>query len=427
MSRQRRILKELLDTAIAAAQPAVAVPPHLPALPKDGRIIVLGAGKASAAMAVAVETAYASQGALDRLEGFVTTRHGYSLPTSRIGVVEAGHPVPDEASRGAAERALSLAATAGPNDLVLALLSGGASALWSAPAAGMTLADKQALTRELLKSGAPIDEMNLVRKHVSRIKGGRLARAAQYAREIVTLAISDVKGDDPAVIGSGPTVGDPTTLKEARALLVRRGVQPGGAIAAALADPANESPKPGAPCFRNARYVLVATPKASIAAAERKAREMGLPVRVLGVEVDGEARDVAAAHAKLALEAKARGERVLLLSGGELTVTVSGSGVGGRNQEYALAMAIALEGAPGIEGLAAGTDGADGGRGRPDDPAGAFFDPTTLSRASEANLKAATFLSNNDSTAFFSGVGDLIVTGPTQTNVNDFRAVLIEP
>lgn len=378
-------------------------------------------------MAVAVETAYGAQGALDRLEGFVTTRHGYALPTRRIEVVEAGHPVPDESSHRAAESALKLAATAGPRDLVLALLSGGASALWSAPAAGMTLADKQALTRDLLRSGAPIDEMNLVRKHVSRIKGGRLARAAGMAREIVTLAISDVKGDDPAVIGSGPTVGDPTSLEEARALLLRRGVVPAAAVAAALADPSNESPKPGETCFARARYELVATPKASIAAAERKAREMGLMVRVLGVEVDGEAREVAAAHAKLALEAKSRGERVLLLSGGELTVTVKGNGIGGRNQEYALAMAIELNGAQGIEGLAAGTDGADGGRGRSDDPAGAYFDATTLARASAANLKAATFLDNNDSTAFFSGIGDLIVTGPTQTNVNDFRAILIEP
>jgi hydroxypyruvate reductase len=427
MSRQRQTLKELLDTAIAAAQPAVAVPPHLPPVPKAGRIVVLGAGKASAAMAVAVETAYAAAGALDRLEGFVTTRHGYALPTRRIEVFEAGHPVPDEASRVAAERALALAESAGPGDLVLVLLSGGASALWSAPVAGMTLADKQALTRDLLKSGAPIGEMNLVRKHVSRIKGGRLARAARNAREILTLAISDVKGDDPAVIGSGPTVGDPTTLEEARALLRQRDVTPGAAVAAALADATNESPKPGEAPFHKARYLLVATPRASIAAAERRARDLGLPVRVLGVEVDGEARAVAAEHARLALEAKARGETVLLLSGGELTVTVTGNGIGGRNQEYALAMAMALAGAAGIHGLAAGTDGADGGRGRADDPAGAYFDATTLERAGKANLKAATFLANNDSTTFFAGIGDLIVTGPTQTNVNDFRAVLIEP
>jgi hydroxypyruvate reductase len=422
----RSDLEALLAVAIAAAQPKACLPPHLPELPPAGRILVLGAGKAAAGMAQAAEDFYAARGARARVSGFVTTRHGYALPTRWIEVTEASHPVPDPASAAAAERALELAAGATADDLVLVLMSGGASALWAAPAPGATLTAKQALTRALLRSGAPIGDMNLVRKHLSRIKGGRLARAAAPA-PVLALAISDVVGDDPAVIGSGPTVPDPTTLAEARATLARYGIAPEAQIAAALADPANESPKPSDQIFQKNRYVIVANARLSLDAAADEARRLGYPVRVIDYDIEGEAREVAATHARLTLEAKKRGERVLLLSGGELTVTVMGQGTGGRNQEYALALALALDGATGITALAAGTDGADGGRGAVDDPAGAVIDESTLTRSRGLGLSAATFLANNDSGGFFRALGDLVVTGPTQTNVNDFRAILVEP
>ena len=424
---KRAHLRLLLDAAIAAAHPSRCLAGHWPDPPTGGRILVLGAGKAAAGMAQAAEAYYGARGLRDRVEGLVTTRHGYGLPTQWIEVTEASHPVPNLASVSAAEHALAFAATARPEDLLLVLLSGGASALWSAPVKGLALDAKQALTRQLLASGAPIGAMNLVRKHLSRIKGGRLAAAAPDGATIVTLAISDVVGDDPSSIGSGPTVGDPTTLEQARAILSQYKVTPSAAIEAALRDPANETPKPGAPAFVNARYTIVAAARQSLEAAAAVARSLGYRVTILGDDFEGEARDVAAAHAKIALAARGRGERVLLLSGGELTVTVTGNGAGGRNQEFALALAQYLDGAPGITALAAGTDGADGGKGAADDPAGAFIDDTTLTRAAAADLNSATFLDNNDSGGFFSRLGDLIVTGPTQTNVNDFRAILVAP
>lgn len=425
-TRQRQLMRAMYDQAVSAAHPATCVPPHLPAVPEGGRIIIVGAGKASAAMAQAAERHYASKGLASRITGAITTRHGYGLPTEFLPIVEAGHPVPDANSIASAKLAVSLAKTAGPNDLVLCLLSGGASALWSAPVDGVSFADKAALTKQLLKSGARISEMNCVRKHLSRIKGGRLA-AASYPAKLITLAISDVPGDDPDAIGSGPTVGDPTTLADAVAVLKAYNITPPASILAALAQSQNETVKPGSPELAASSYVMTATPRMSIDAAAALAQAQGYRVDVLGDSLEGEARDVGAAHAKLALDAKARGERVAILSGGEFTVTVRGNGAGGPNQEYAMGLAIALGGASGIAALAGDTDGIDGGGGNADDPAGAIVMPDTLARAAALNLNAAALLANNDSTAFFRQLGDLLECGPTQTNVNDFRVVLVDP
>ena len=421
----RAMLLELFGAAVAAAHPARCLPPHLPPTPADGRIVILGAGKAAAAMAVVTERHYRAEGHAERISGFVTTRYGHALPTEVLEVTEAGHPVPDANSVRLAARTLDLAKTAGPSDLALVLLSGGASALWSAPTAGGGIEAKQALTKQLLRAGARISEINCVRKHLSCIKGGKLAAALHPAR-LLTLAISDVPGDDPAIIGSGPTVGDPTTLAQAREVLQLYGLVPTPEVIIALGDPANETIKPGAPALASAEYKLIATPKAALEAAARLASGRGYRVEILGDALEGEARDVAATHAALAVQAKQRGERVALLSGGELTVSVRGGGEGGPNQEYALALAAALNGTSGISGLAADTDGTDGGA-NPWDPAGALVLPDTLSRAAAADLNAATFLANNDSTTFFRAIGDLVQCGPTQTNVNDFRAILVDP
>jgi hydroxypyruvate reductase len=340
-------------------------------------------------------------------------------------VIEAGHPVPDAASLAGAEQVLALADAAGEKDLVLVLMSGGASANWIAPSAGLSLAEKQAITRALLKSGAAIGEMNTVRKHLSRIKGGRLAARAQPAR-VVTLAISDVPGDDPAVIGSGPTVPDPSTLADARAIVARRGLELPAAALAALGDPTSESPKPGDPVFAHTEYRLVARPADAFSAVEAKVAAAGYEAVFLGDRVEGEARVVAAAHARMARELQAAVRRAVILSGGELTVTLRGQGRGGPNQEYALALAAALAGARGIAALAGDTDGTDGGRGAADDPAGALVDPTTAARARALGLDPAAFLADNDSTGFFARLGDLLTPGPTATNVNDFRAIVVD-
>lgn len=422
----RAFLLSLFNTAVKAAHPHACVPPHLPEVPEGGRIIVVGAGKAAAAMAQATERHYEATGQIDRVSGFVVTRHGYGLQTSKIEVIEAGHPVPDANSVASAKRAMELAQSAGTNDLVLCLLSGGASALWSAPVDGIDFEAKQTLTKQLLSSGARISEMNCVRKHLSRIKGGRLAAAAYPAR-FMTLAISDVPKDDPDAIGSGPTVADKTTLAEARAVLAHYGITPPPQIAAALNDPANETPKPNDEKLSRSQYVMVAAPKASLEAAAEVARQNGYRVDVLGDSLEGEARDVARFHATMAIDAKGRGERVAFMSGGELTVTVRGTGKGGPNQEYALGLAAALDGHEGIVGLAADTDGTDGGAGSADDPAGAVVLPDILARARAKDLDAVTFLQNNDSTGFFRALDDLILCGPTQTNVNDFRVILVEP
>ncbi|MFA9473992.1 MAG: glycerate kinase [Filomicrobium sp.] len=422
---QTRLL-EFFNAAVAAAHPSTCVPPNLPEVPAGGRIIIVGAGKAAAAMAQATEKYYTARGEGGSISGFVTTRHGFGLPTELIEVIEAGHPVPDENSISSAQRALELAASAGADDLVLCLLSGGASALWAAPVDGVTFDMKQALTRDLLRSGARISEINCVRKHLSRIKGGRLAAAAN-GKELLTLAISDVPHDSPDAIGSGPTVADPTTLADARAILVLYRITPPAEIAAALQDPANETPLPGSDALSRSRYQLAARPMASLEAAAKLAAAAGYRVDILGDSLEGEARDVAAFHAAMAHNAKQRGDRVALMSGGELTVTVRGNGSGGPNQEYALGPAVALDGADGIYGIACDTDGTDGGIGKPDDPAGALILPDTVKRAGDLGIDAVTFLKNNDSTGFFRGIGDLVMPGPTQTNVNDFRVILVDP
>ncbi len=426
----RDLLESLFHAAVAAAHPSQCLPPNLPDFPPAGRLILLAAGKAAGSMTEAAERHYLAQMAVrgiadDRLTGIAVTRHGYARPTSRIEVVEAGHPVPDQPGLAGTERALKLADAAGADDFVVVLLSGGASANWIAPAQGLTLAEKQDVTRALLRCGANIGEINTVRKHLSRIKGGRLALRAHPAR-LATLSISDVPGDDPSVIGSGPTVPDPTTLSDACAIVQKYPLALPDAARRALDDPNNESPKPGDRVFAGTPYRIVARPADALAAAKARAEAAGYSAVVLGDRLQGEAREVAAEHAALARNYAAQGHRIAILSGGELTVTLRGQGQGGPNQEYALALAIHLGGAPGIFGLAADTDGTDGGRGRPDDPAGAFVEPTTLARARAAGLDPAAFLAENDSTGFFNTIGDLFRPGPTFTNVTDFRAIVVD-
>ncbi len=422
----RAVLEELFNTAVAAAHPASCLPPHLPAPPTNGRLILLAAGKAAGSMIEVAEKHYLDAAKLpaSRLDGVAVARHGYGRPTRVVPMIEAGHPIPDAAGLKSAERALKLAQGAGAGDLVLALMSGGASANWIAPA-GITFAEKQAVTRALLRSGAGIGEINTVRKHLSAIKGGRLTRAAYPAR-VVTLAISDVPGDDPAVIGSGPTVPDPSTLADARAIVARHRLDVPQAVARALNDPANESPKPGDPAFANTDYALIARPADAFRAAEAAVRAAGYDCVFLGAQLEGEAREVAAAHARMAREIQAAGRRTVILSGGELTVTIRGNGRGGPNQEYALALAIALADTQGIAALAGDTDGTDGGEGSAQDPAGAFLDGTTAARARKLGLDPAAFLADNNSTGFFERLGDLLRPGPTFTNVNDFRAILVD-
>jgi glycerate 2-kinase len=426
MTDRRPLLRAIFDAAVAAAHPDVVLANYLPAAPK-GRVICLAAGKAAAAMAVAAERHYLDALELEpsRLLGVATTRYGHGVPTRRIEVVEAGHPVPDEAGLKGAEDSLRLAQDAGTDDLLLVLLSGGGSANWIAPADGVSFAQKQAVTRALLRSGAPIGAVNTVRKHLSRIKGGRLARAGHRA-EIVTLAISDVPHDDPTAIASGPTVGDPTTLTEARAIVAKYRLDVDDAIRRALDDPGNESCKPGDDAFARARFELIARPRASLDAAIELAKNAGYRIIDLGADLEGEARSVAADHAQLALEARGQGGRVAILSGGELTVTVRGHGRGGPNQEYALALAGLLRDITGIAALAADTDGADGGAGSATDPAGAIIDFRTFAKMKSLGLDANAYLDNNDATAFFEQTGDLLITGPTLTNVNDIRVILVE-
>jgi glycerate 2-kinase len=427
MTDRRPLLRAIFDAAVAAAHPDVVLSAHLRPAPR-GRVICLAAGKGAAAMAAAAERHYLDALALDpqRLTGIATTRHGHGVPTRRIRVVEAGHPVPDEAGLKAADETLRLAAEATADDLLLVLLSGGGSANWIAPVEGVSFAQKQQVNRALLRSGAPIGEMNIVRKHLSRIKGGRLARAGSRAAEIVTLAISDVPHDDPSAIASGPTVPDPTTLADARALVAKYNLAVDDAVRRALDDPKNESCKPGDPAFARAQFELIARPKASLDAAIRIAKDAGYAIIDLGADLEGEARDVAAAHAQMALKARNEGKRTAILSGGELTVTVRGNGRGGPNQEYALALADLLKETPGISALAGDTDGADGGAGSATDPAGAVIDQTTFAKMKSLGLDPGAYLANNDATAFFTATGDLLLTGPTLTNVNDVRVILVD-
>jgi glycerate 2-kinase len=439
MAPKRELLLSLYQAAVEAAHPRAWLGGQLPEPPRAGRLIVIAAGKAGAAMGAVVEAHYGSLGQLGRVLGVVTAPYGYAATLGHaaprhLAVVEGRHPTPDQGSLAAAETALRLAASATTDNRVVVLLSGGASSLWAAPVAGISLDEKTALTRGLLKSGADIHEMNTVRRHLSRIKGGRLAKASR-AVPILTLAVSDVPGDDPATIGSGPTVPDPTTLAEAQAIVTRRaprmaalGLPVPDAVARALADPANETPKPGDPAFAQSTYRIVATPADSLAAAAALARRKGYEVHSLGDRVTGEARDIAFEHARMAVAAKAAGRRVAILSGGELEVTVRNrSGRGGRSQEYALALAVALEGQTGISALAADTDGIDGGEGLTTDPAGAIVDWETVSRASARGLDARRHLEDNDATPILDAIDALLVTGPTHTNVNDFRAILVDP
>jgi glycerate 2-kinase len=411
----RALLRAMFDAAVASALPERCVPPHLPKPPK-GRTIVIGAGKASAAMARAVEQHWPGP-----LSGLVVTRYGHRVPCERIEIVEAAHPVPDEAGRRAAERILAMVQGLGPDDLVLFLVSGGGSALLALPAPGLTLADKQAVNRALLKSGATIGEMNCVRKHLSAIKGGRLAAAAAPAR-VLTLAISDVPGDDLSVIASGPTVPDPTNFADALAIVEKYGIAEPKAAIERLRRGGDETPKH----LTNIESVLVARPQDALEAAARVAREAGVTPMILGDAIEGEARDVALVHAGIARQCARRGQPAeppcVLLSGGETTVTVRGKGRGGRNAEFLVALAVALDGFPGIHALAADTDGVDG----TEDNAGALIGPDTASRAAAKGLRPKALLADNDGYGFFAALGDLLVTGPTLTNVNDFRAILIE-
>jgi hydroxypyruvate reductase len=425
-SNPRGFLLDLFNAAVRAAHPAASLPDLLPA-PPGGRLIVLAAGKAAGSMSEVTEAHYLGglKFPADRLTGLAVARHGYGRPLRVIEMIEAGHPVPDEAGLQAATRALALADGAGADDLVLVLMSGGASANWIAPADCLSFADKQAVTRALLRSGANIGEINTVRKHLSRIKGGRLARHAAPAT-VVTLAISDVPRDEPSAIGSGPTVPDPTTLADARAVVARYRLELPDAVTRALNDPGNETPKPGDRVFDNTRFTIAARPADALAAAQRMIERAGYEAVLLGDRVEGEAREVAAAHGRLARELASQGKRAVILSGGELTVTIRGKGKGGPNQEYALALALALDGASGISALSADTDGTDGGAGSSADPAGAFADGTTAPRARALGLDPAAYLADNNSTEFFTAVGDLLTTGPTYTNVNDFRAIVVD-
>ena len=407
----RDFLRGLFDAAVAAADPQRTLPLHLPD-PPMGRTLVLAAGKAAASMAKAVEGSWKGP-----FSGIAVTRYGHGLPCDNIEIIEAGHPLPDDAGAAAAKRFLKSASALTEDDLLLFLVSGGASALLVEPAPGLALAEKQAISRVLLKSGVPIDEMNCLRKHLSAIKGGRLAAAAHPAK-VVTLGISDVPGDDPAVIGSGPTVGDFTSCEDAIAIAKRRGIDLPPHVLAALTSEEWESVPPNDPRLEHVEYRLIARPSNSQSAAADHANALGISASLMGADLEGEARHLGQGHAALAL----RSGPGVLLSGGETTVTVNGKGGrGGRNCEYLLAMAIALDGVPGIHAIACDTDGIDG----TEDAAGAIITPTTLNRAAKAGLDAQVMLDGHDSYSFFAELGDLIITGPTRTNVNDFRAILI--
>lgn len=414
----RAFLSGLFDRAVAVADPMRALAAFLPEKP-PGRLVVVGAGKASARMAEAVEAAWGP------CEGLVITRYGYARPCRGIEIVEAAHPVPDAAGLAATARMLALLKTLGEDDFVLALISGGASALLVQPAEGLTPADKQAVNAALLASGAPIDRMNTVRKHLSRVKGGQLAAAAFPAR-LLTLMISDVPGDDPAFIGSGPTVGDASTPADALAILARYAVPVPPAVRAVLSGPTDVVP-PGDPRLSRVENVIVAAPRQSLDAAADLARSAGCSVRLLGDAIEGEARDVArmqAEEARAIRRTLTPGDApVLLLSGGELTVTRRGDGIGGPNAEFCLALALALDGAAGIHALACDTDGVDGAA----EVAGAVIGPSTLARVRAAGIDAAEALARNDAHSVFAAIGAQVVTGPTLTNVNDFRAILILP
>ncbi len=414
----RALLRAMFDAALEAAAPSRCVPPHLPPRP-EGRLVVIGAGKASAAMARAVEESWSGP-----LEGLVVTRYGHAVPCRSIEIIEAAHPVPDAAGTEAARRVREKVSGLSARDTVLVLLSGGGSALLAAPGPGLTLADKQAVNQVLLRSGATISEMNCVRRHLSALKGGRLAAACHPAR-VVSLLISDVPGDDPVDIASGPTTPDPTTCQDALEVLRRHGIEVPAAVRAHLESGAGETLKPGDPRLASVETRMVATPQMALEAAAAVARQAGVAAHILGDAIEGEAREVGTVMAGIARQVALRGQPFtppcVLLSGGETSVTVRGDGRGGRNVEFLLALAVALGGRAGIHAVAADTDGVDG----QEEIAGAFVDPTTLERARGYGIRARERLAANDGHGFFSAIGDSLVTGPTLTNVNDFRAILI--
>ena len=423
-----RFLRALFDVAVARAQPQHVMASVLPPPPK-GRTLVLGAGKAAGAMAAALDALWPKHAPL---AGLVVTRYGYVPPElrmrdGRIEVVEAAHPVPDAAGQAAAARMLELAGSLTKDDLVIALISGGGSALLALPAEGLSLADKQGINRALLLSGATITEMNCVRKHLSAIKGGRLAAACAPA-PVLSLLLSDVPGDDPAVIASGPTVPDPTTCADALALLDRYAIDVPHGVRERLEAGELETPKPNHAVFAHNRVKVIATPEQMLQAAAAACREAGLDAHILADDVEGESRDVALVHAAVARHVARTGQPFakpcVILSGGETTVTVQKGttpGRGGRGSEFLLALALGLNGQAGVWGLAGDTDGIDGS----EDNAGAWITPDTLQRAAIAGVNPRTMLEAHDAYSFFEACGDLLLTGPTYTNVNDFRAMLV--
>jgi len=412
------LLRRMFDAAVAAAQPALCLAPHLP-VPPRGRTIVIGAGKASAAMARALEDHWPGP-----LEGLVLTRYGYEVPCRRIEIAQAAHPVPDEAGLLASQRMARLVTGLGADDLVIALVSGGGSALLVAPAPGLTLGDKQAVNTALLRSGATISEMNCVRRHLSALKGGRLGALCHPAR-VLTLVISDVPGDDPRDIASGPTVADPTSCADALAILERHRIDVPAHVRAVLASGAGESVKPGDPRLARGELRMITTPQMALEAAARIAREAGVAAHILGDSLEGESRDLGRAMAGIARQVALRGQPFarpcVLLSGGETTVTVRGDGRGGRNVEFLLSLAIGLDGLAGVHAIAGDTDGVDGA----EEIAGAIVTPDTLARAWAQGIPPRKSLERNDGHGFFQALGDSVVTGPTLTNVNDFRAILV--
>jgi glycerate 2-kinase len=411
------LLRELFTTAIDAAHPRQVLADHLPA-DRTGRVIVIGAGKAAAAMAEVIEREWQGE-----ICGLVVTRYGHGANCRKIEVVEAAHPVPDAAGLAVAQRVLKMVTGLSEADRVIFLLSGGGSALLALPAAGLSLADKQSINKALLKSGASISEMNCVRKHLSAIKGGRLAKAC-WPASIFTYAISDVPGDDPTVIASGPSVADPSTLTEALAILQRYSIEVPAAVLTRLQDPRAETVKHADPCLSSSHFQLIATPQQSLEAAAARARAAGITPIILG-DLEGESREVAKVHAGIARQIVLHGQPIkppcVILSGGDTTVTVRGNGRGGRNAEFLLSLTESLKGLPGVYALAGDTDGIDGS----EDNAGALMRPDSYARAAALGLSAAHELDNNNGYGYFAALDDLIVTGPTRTNVNDFRAILI--
>lgn len=422
--KSRQLLLSLFETAIDAARPSHILSAYLPPPPKN-RLVIIAIGKAAAAMAAEAERHYAGH----PIEGIALTRHGHShgITLRHIALHEAGHPVPDHFGETASRKIMELASELSQGDLALVLISGGGSALASLPLEGISLSDKQNLTRDLLASGAPIQDINTVRKHLSLIKGGRLAKAL-YPASIITLAISDVAGDKPSIIASGPTVPDPTTRADALTVLKKWNVEPPANVLDAMSQ-ATETPDRTDPVFADTSFTVIASGAVSLKAAAEVARKNGYDILDLGDRLGGEARDVARHHAALALNAKAQGRKLAILSGGEVSVTFEKNGPdtprGGPNQEYALALAITLKGTENICALAGDTDGIDGGSGAADDPAGAMVFPDTLRRASVAGHQPTRLLEAHASGSFFASLGDLVQTGPSHTNVNDFRIILV--